>query len=102
MRELRSYARESNAVIVAIFEFDKDLIEASQEMRDAVAVVRDKLPTEMKEPFLRREDPNAFPIMSLALSSKSMDPIELSQLARTSNRPGNTSCAWCGAGEPGR
>lgn len=81
MRELRSYARESNAVIVAIFEFDKDLIEASQEMRDAVAVVRDKLPTEMKEPFLRREDPNAFPIMSLALSSKSMDPIELSQLA---------------------
>lgn len=81
MRELRSYARESNAVIVAIFEFDKNLIEASQEMRDAVAVVRDKLPTEMKEPFLRREDPNAFPIMSLALSSKSMDPIELSQLA---------------------
>lgn len=81
MRELRSYARDSNAVIVAIFEFDKDLIEASQEMRDAVAVVRDKLPTEMKEPFLRREDPNAFPIMSLALSSKSMDPIELSQLA---------------------
>ena len=56
MRELRSYARDSNAVIVAIFEFDKDLIEASQEMRDAVAVVRDKLPTEMKEPFLRRED----------------------------------------------
>jgi HAE1 family hydrophobic/amphiphilic exporter-1 len=81
MRELRSYARESNAVIVAIFEFDKNLIEASQEMRDAVAVVRDKLPTEMKEPFLRREDPNAFPIMSLALSSKSMGPIELSQLA---------------------
>jgi HAE1 family hydrophobic/amphiphilic exporter-1 len=81
MRELRSYARESNAVIVAIFEFDKDLIEASQELRDAVAVVRDKLPTEMKEPFLRREDPNAYPIMSLALSSKSMDPIELSQLA---------------------
>jgi len=81
MRELRSYARDSNAVIVAIFEFDKDLIEASQEMRDAVAVVRDKLPTEMKEPFLRREDPNAFPIMSLALSSKTMDPIELSQLA---------------------
>ena len=81
MRELRSYARESNAVIVAIFEFDKNLIEASQEMRDAVAVVRDKLPTEMKEPFLRREDPNAFPIMSLALSSKTMDPIELSQLA---------------------
>lgn len=81
IRELRSYARESNAMIVAIFEFDKDLIEASQEMRDAVAVVRDKLPTEMKEPFLRRQDPNAFPIMSLALSSKSMDPIELSQLA---------------------
>ncbi|MBU1619389.1 MAG: efflux RND transporter permease subunit [Gammaproteobacteria bacterium] len=81
MRELRSYARESNAVIVAIFEFDKDLIEASQEMRDAVAVVRDKLPTEMKEPFLRREDPNAQPVMSLALSSTSMDPVELSQLA---------------------
>ncbi|WP_337841975.1 efflux RND transporter permease subunit [Rheinheimera sp.] len=81
MRELRSYARDSNAVIVAIFEFDKDLIEASQELRDAVAVVRDKLPTEMKEPFLRREDPNAMPILSLALSATSIDAIELSQIA---------------------
>ncbi|WP_419570810.1 efflux RND transporter permease subunit [Rheinheimera sp.] len=81
MRELRSYARDSNAVIVAIFEFDKNMIEAAQELRDAVAMVRDKLPTEMKEPFIQRQDPNDMPILSLALSAISIDAIELSQIA---------------------
>lgn len=81
MRELRSYARDSNAVIVAIFEFDKNMIEAAQELRDAVAMVRDKLPTEMKEPFIQRQDPNDMPILSLALSATSIDAIELSQIA---------------------
>ncbi|MCB1588708.1 MAG: efflux RND transporter permease subunit, partial [Xanthomonadales bacterium] len=54
IRDIRSYARDSVATIVVFFEFDKNLIEASQEIRDSIASVRDKLPTEMKEPYLRR------------------------------------------------
>ncbi len=81
IRDIRSYARESSATIVVIFEFDKDLTAAAQELRDSIATVRDKLPTEMKEPFINRVDPNAQPVMQLALSSDAMTPLELSQLA---------------------
>ena len=35
---------DSVATIVVIFEFDKNLIEAAQEIRDSIASVRDKLP----------------------------------------------------------
>ena len=48
IRDLRSYARDSFGTIVVIFEFEKNLIEAAQEIRDAIATVREKLPTEMK------------------------------------------------------
>lgn len=81
IRDIRSYARDSSATIVVIFEFDKDLTAAAQELRDSISTVRDKLPTEMKEPFINRADPNAQPVMSLALSSENMTPLELSKIA---------------------
>ncbi len=81
IRDIRSYARDSSATIVVVFEFDKNLIEAAQELRDAIASVRDKLPTEMKEPFMQRVDPSARPVMNIALSSESLSPMALSQLA---------------------
>ena len=81
IRDIRSYARESSATIVVFFDFDKDLTAAAQELRDSISTVRDKLPTEMKEPFINRADPNAQPVMSLALSSDVLSPLELSRLA---------------------
>src|SRR5690606_29110575 len=45
IRDIRAYARDSVGTIVVVFEFDKNLIEASQEIRDSIATVRDKLPT---------------------------------------------------------
>jgi HAE1 family hydrophobic/amphiphilic exporter-1 len=81
IRDIRSYARDSSATIVVVFEFDKDLTAAAQELRDSISTVRDKLPAEMKEPFINRADPNAQPVMSLALSSDDLSPLELSRLA---------------------
>ncbi|MBU2427986.1 MAG: efflux RND transporter permease subunit, partial [Gammaproteobacteria bacterium] len=81
IRDIRSYARDSSATIVVVFEFDKDLTAAAQELRDSISTVRDKLPAEMKEPFINRADPNAQPVISLALSSDTMSPLELSRLA---------------------
>lgn len=81
IRDIRSYARDSSATIVVIFDFDKDLTAAAQELRDSISTVRDKLPSEMKEPFINRADPNAQPVMSLALSSDTLSPLEISRLA---------------------
>src|SRR5437867_5109837 len=79
--EVRSTASESNAKIVLVFNFGKNLVEASDEVRNAIATVRYKLPTEMREPVLTRLDPSAQPIMQLALSSTTQSHAEISRLA---------------------
>ncbi len=79
--QIRSTASESQAQIVIIFNFKKNMVEASDEIRNAIASVRHKLPVEMREPILRRIDPSAQPIMQMALSAKSQSHAEISRLA---------------------
>ncbi|MEK7738326.1 MAG: efflux RND transporter permease subunit, partial [Pseudomonadota bacterium] len=79
--QIRSTASESSASIVIIFNFKKNMTEAPDEIRNAIASVRHKLPVEMREPILRRIDPSAQPIMQLALSSTTQTHAEISRLA---------------------
>ncbi|MEO7245236.1 MAG: efflux RND transporter permease subunit [Rubrivivax sp.] len=79
--QLRSTASEGNAQLVLFFDFNKNLIEAADEVRNAIASVRYKLPLEMREPILQRQDPAAQPIMQLALSSDSQTHAAISRLA---------------------
>jgi HAE1 family hydrophobic/amphiphilic exporter-1 len=79
--EIRSTAAESNARIIIIFNFQKNMAEAADEIRNAIASVRHKLPVEMREPVLFRQDPSAQPIIQLALSSQSQTHAEISRLA---------------------
>ena len=79
--EVRATASEGNAQIVLIFDFDKDLIVAADEVRNAIGSIRYKLPLEMREPVLTRLDPTAQPIMQMALSSTALSHAEISRLA---------------------
>ncbi len=79
--QVRSTANEGQAQIVLIFDFGKDMVVASDEVRNAIGSVRFKLPVEMREPVLQRIDPNAQPIMQLALSSSKQSHAEISRLA---------------------
>ncbi len=81
VHEIRSTANEGNAEIVIIFDFKKNIIEALDEIRNSIASVRYKLPIEMREPILQREDPAQQPIMYLALSSTRQSQAEISRLA---------------------
>src|SRR6185369_9922475 len=76
-----STSREGSATIELRFNFDKNLIEASDEVRNAIAAVRYKLPLEMREPMIQRVDTSAQPIMQLSISSKSMSHAGISRLA---------------------
>ncbi len=78
--QLRATANEGNANIVIIFNFKKNMVEASDEVRNAIAAVRHKLPVEMREPVLQRVDPSAQPIMQMALSSTKQSHAEISRL----------------------
>ena len=79
--DVNATAREGSATFVLKFNFSKDMIEASEEVRNAISVIRFKLPVEMREPVLRRVDPNAEPIMQLALSSSTLSHAEISRMA---------------------
>ena len=79
--EMRSTAKDSQAQFVIIFNFNRNMIEASDDVRNAIATVRYKLPTEMREPVLQRIDPSSDPIMNVALSSSTQSQAEISRLA---------------------
>lgn len=79
--QVRSTASEGNARLVLLFNFDKDMIEAADEVRNAIGSVRHKLPTEIREPILQRLDPAAQPIMQMALSSTLLSHAQISRLA---------------------
>ena len=81
VNELTSTSAEGSATIVLRFNFTKNMIEASDEIRNAIAAVRYKLPIEMREPVLQRIDPSAQPIMQLSLSSKTQSHAAMSRLA---------------------
>ena len=79
--DVRSSSNEGSASLTLIFNFDKNMIEATDEVRNAIASVRYKLPIEMREPIIQRRDPSAQPIMQLALSSDTLSFAAISRLA---------------------
>ncbi len=79
--QLNATASEGSAYFQLRFNFDRNMIEASDDVRNAIAAVRYKLPTEMREPIIERRDPNDQPIMQMALSSKTKTHAEISRLA---------------------
>jgi hydrophobic/amphiphilic exporter-1 (mainly G- bacteria), HAE1 family len=79
--EVYSNAFEGGARFDIQFDFNKNMIEASDQVRNVIAGLRYKLPIEMREPIVQRYDPSAQPIMNLALSSTSQSHAEISRLA---------------------
>ena len=81
VKEVYGTASEGNARFDVQFDFKKNMIEATDEVRNAISSLRYKLPTEMREPVLRRYDPSAQPIMNMALSSSGESHAAISRLA---------------------
>jgi hydrophobic/amphiphilic exporter-1 (mainly G- bacteria), HAE1 family len=79
--QITSTSTDGFAQIVVQYVFSKDPDQGAQDIRDAISEIRDKLPAEMKEPIIKRLDPGELPIVSLALTSQTMSPSELTILA---------------------
>jgi len=74
-------AFDGYAQIIVLFLFEKDVSQASQDIRDAISAIRADLPLEMEEPILQRLDPSDFPIVSVTLSSNMYTPAQLTRMA---------------------
>lgn len=74
-------ASDGYAQITVVFLFEKDISQATQDIRDAISSIRSDLPVEMKEPILQRRDPSDIPIVSLTMSSDTYSPAQLTRMA---------------------
>jgi HAE1 family hydrophobic/amphiphilic exporter-1 len=74
-------ATDGLAQFIVFFDYEKDIQEASQDIRDAISTQRADLPLEMEEPVLTRFDPSQAPVLSLALTSATISSATLTRLA---------------------
>ncbi len=79
--DINSTSMDSFAIITVLFDFEKDVQQASQDIRDKISEIRADLPPEMEEPILTRFDPQDLPIVSLTLSSDRLSAAELTRVA---------------------
>ena len=81
VKKITGRAEDGIAFIMIEFVFEKELSEATQDVRDAISGIRNDLPAEMEEPVIRKFNDTDFPIVSLALSSDQLSTPELTRLA---------------------
>src|SRR3954463_2395864 len=80
VKQVTGKAYDGYALILIEFLFEKDLNEATQDIRDGISTIRADLPVEMKEPIIKKENDTDRPIVSLALSSTTLTPAEMTRL----------------------
>ncbi|MEO7965066.1 MAG: efflux RND transporter permease subunit, partial [Gemmatimonadaceae bacterium] len=81
VKTLNGRAEDGFATIFIEFVYDKPLAEATQDIRDAISAIRSDLPTEMKEPIIKKQSDTDRPIVSLALTSNVLNSAQLTRLA---------------------
>jgi multidrug efflux pump len=81
LRTLTSSSSEQRSNIVLEFTVDRDVDVAAQDVRDKVSRVRGRLPLDVEEPVVAKQDADARPFFYLSLTSASHDLLTLSDLA---------------------
>ena len=73
IEELRSISSEGVSQVFIMFELEKNIDVAAQEVRDKVNVVLPDLPRDLDAPVVSKLDPGATPVMYLAVRSTQAD-----------------------------
>lgn len=68
LKRLSSSSQEGLSVVVAEFSLETDVKYAEQQVRDRAGAVKPRLPTDAKEPIIRRVDPSDQPVITLSLT----------------------------------
>jgi multidrug efflux pump len=80
LRTLTSSSGEGFSNIVLEFNLSRDVEAAAQDVRDKVARVRERLPEDVEEPVVAKQDADAQPFYWLALSGENYDLLQLSDI----------------------
>ena len=66
--QLQSTSSEGQSLVIVSFELEKNLDVAAQEVRDKVNGVLGQLPKDADPPIIQKVDPDAVPVLAIALS----------------------------------
>lgn len=66
--ELRSISRDSQSIVIVTFALDRNVDAATQDVRDAVSGIMNRLPPDIDPPVVQKQDLDSSPVMSLAVS----------------------------------
>jgi multidrug efflux pump len=80
LRTLNSSSAEGFSNITLEFNLDRGVEAAAQDVRDKVARVRGRLPEEVREPVVAKQEADAQPFFWLALSGENYDLLQLSDV----------------------
>ena len=78
--ELRSISRDGQSFVIVTFNLNRDIDAATQDVRDAVSGIMNRLPPGIDPPIVQKQDLDSSPVMSLAVSGP-RSPRELFVLA---------------------
>lgn len=78
---LTSESREQVSTVTVEFDLSREIDVAAQDVRDRVARVRGRLPDDINEPIVAKQDANAQPVMWIALYSDRYSTLELTTIA---------------------
>ncbi len=81
IKTLSSESREQVSNITVEFSLSRDIDIAAQDVRDRVSRIRGRLPENIDEPVISKQDSDARPIMWIGMSSERFSPMELTELA---------------------
>src|SRR5213595_2856541 len=81
LRTLSGSSSEENSQIILEFNLDRPVDIAAQDVRDKVSRVRGRLPVDVLEPVIAKQQADAQPFFWLALSSPNYDLMQLSDVA---------------------
>jgi HAE1 family hydrophobic/amphiphilic exporter-1 len=68
--ELRSISSDGSSLLLLTFQIDRDIDSATEDVRDAVNGVLNRLPPGTDPPVIRKQDVDASPVMSLAIAGE--------------------------------
>src|SRR5690606_31542429 len=81
LRTLTSSSAEQSSNITLEFTLDRDVDDAAQDVRDRVSRVRGRLPEDVREPVIAKQEADAQPFYWLALTGENYDLLQLSDIA---------------------
>ena len=84
---ITSISRAEQSQITVRFRLEKDADTAAAEVRDRTSRVRNRLPQAIEEPVIAKVEADAFPVIWLAFSSDTLDPLQINDLINRVVKP---------------